>query len=413
MSAINQTLKDIQAEARRCLYCVDAPCQKGCPASVDVAQFIRHLRYADVKSAKRVIKQANPLGGICGTLCPSEELCQKNCTMGRCGAPIHIRDLQKFACANAAYSPVLPEANGKKVAVVGAGPAGLGCAAALAALGYQVEVFEKDACAAGVVAREIPGYRIDGAVVDNDLAELPGERVRIHYNSPVAAEDITGKLSNEYDAVFVGAGLSADRMSGVDIAPGAPVVGCSRFLAGLKSGAVESVSGTVVVIGGGDSAIDAVCSSLEFGAEKAVLAYRRSRGEMPACDEEFLAAADKGVELMYMVSPVSIAAEGDGAEVTFVRNRLVERRGPQGVRGRPRQQVYPPRLPGGVCHRQDGGREPAGGQGRSGYPSDWAHQLLCGGRLCERRCHGGPGGGRRQEGRSGYPRLPGLRKGPP
>lgn len=234
MSAINQTLKDIQAEARRCLYCVDAPCQKGCPASVDVAQFIRHLRYADVKSAKRVIKQANPLGGICGTLCPSEELCQKNCTMGRCGAPIHIRDLQKYACANASYSPALPQPNGKRVAVVGAGPAGLGCAAALAALGYQVEVFEKDGCAAGVVAREIPGYRISAAVVENDLAELPGDRVHIHYDSPVTAEDIAGKLSKEYDAVFVGAGLSADRMSGVDIAPGAPVAGCSRFLAELK-----------------------------------------------------------------------------------------------------------------------------------------------------------------------------------
>ena len=327
MSAINQTLKDIQAEARRCLYCVDAPCQKGCPASVDVAQFIRHLRYADVKSAKRVIKQANPLGGICGTLCPSEELCQKNCTMGRCGAPIHIRDLQKYACANASYSPALPQPNGKRVAVVGAGPAGLGCAAALAALGYQVEVFEKDGCAAGVVAREIPGYRISAAVVENDLAELPGDRVHIHYDSPVTAEDIAGKLSKEYDAVFVGAGLSADRMSGVDIAPGAPVAGCSRFLAELKSGAVKSVSGTVVVIGGGDSAIDAVCSSLACGADKAVLAYRRSREEMPACDEEFLSAADKGVELMYMVSPVSIMAEGDGAAVTFVRNRLVERPG--------------------------------------------------------------------------------------
>ncbi len=327
MSAINQTLKDIQAEARRCLYCVDAPCQKGCPASVDVAQFIRHLRYADVKSAKRVIKQANPLGGICGTLCPSEELCQKNCTMGRCGAPIHIRDLQKYACANASYSPALPQPNGKRVAVVGAGPAGLGCAAALAALGYQVEVFEKDGCAAGVVAREIPGYRISAAVVENDLAELPGDRVHIHYDSPVTAEDIAGKLSKEYDAVFVGAGLSADRMSGVDIAPGAPVAGCSRFLAELKSGAVKSVSGTVVVIGGGDSAIDAVCSSLACGADKAVLAYRRSREEMPACDEEFLSAADKGVELMYMVSPVSITAEGDGAAVTFVRNRLVERPG--------------------------------------------------------------------------------------
>ena len=199
--------------------------------------------------------------------------------------------------------------------------------AALAALGYQVEVFEKDGCAAGVVAREIPGYRINAAVVENDLAELPGDRVHIHYDSPVTAEDIAGKLSKEYDAVFVGAGLSADRMSGVDIAPGAPVAGCSRFLAELKSGAVKSVSGTVVVIGGGDSAIDAVCSSLACGADKAVLAYRRSREEMPACDEEFLSAADKGVELMYMVSPVSIMAEGDGAAVTFVRNRLVERPG--------------------------------------------------------------------------------------
>ena len=211
--------------------------------------------------------------------------------------------------------------------MVGAGPAGLGCAAALAALGYQVEIFEKDGCAAGVVAREIPGYRISAAVVENDLAELPGDRVHIHYDSPVTAEDIAGKLSKEYDAVFVGAGLSADRMSGVDIAPGAPVAGCSRFLAELKSGAVKSVSGTVVVIGGGDSAIDAVCSSLACGADKAVLAYRRSREEMPACDEEFLSAADKGVELMYMVSPVSITAEGDGAAVTFVRNRLVERPG--------------------------------------------------------------------------------------
>ena len=132
MTEIKQTMAEVQAEARRCLYCVDAPCQQGCPAGVDVAQFIRHLRYADVKSAKRVIKTANPLGGICGTLCPSENLCQKNCTMNYCGAPIHIRDLQKFACANAAYTPELAPASGKKAAVVGAGPAGLGCAAMLA-----------------------------------------------------------------------------------------------------------------------------------------------------------------------------------------------------------------------------------------------------------------------------------------
>ena len=121
-NGIKQTFGEIQEEAKRCLYCVDAPCQKGCPANVDVAQFIRHLRYGDVKSAKRVIKEANPLGGICASLCPSENLCQKNCTRNRCGTPVHIRDLQKFACANGQYRPVLAPLNGKKVAVIGAGP---------------------------------------------------------------------------------------------------------------------------------------------------------------------------------------------------------------------------------------------------------------------------------------------------
>ena len=188
MTEIKQTMAEVQAEARRCLYCVDAPCQQGCPAGVDVAQFIRHLRYADVKSAKRVIKTANPLGGICGTLGPSETLCQKNCTMNYCGAPIHIRDLQKFACANAAYTPELAPASGKKAAVVGAGPAGLGCAAMLARLGHEVDVFEKDAAAAGVVAREIPAERIDAAVVENDLAELSCERIHFHYNTPVTPQ---------------------------------------------------------------------------------------------------------------------------------------------------------------------------------------------------------------------------------
>lgn len=327
MSGIKQTLKEVQAEAKRCLYCVDAPCQKGCPASVDVAQFIRHLRYEDIKSAKRVIKDANPLGGICGTLCPSENLCQKNCTMNYCDAPIHIRDLQKFVCANASYEPVLAALNGKKVAVVGAGPAGLGCAASLAKLGYEVDVFEKDSQAAGVVAREIPDFRIDMAVIEKDLEELPADRIHITYGKAVTAEEITGELSEKYDAVFVGAGLSADRISGVEIEEGAPVIGCSRFLADLKRDEEKKITGTVCVIGGGDSAIDAVCSSLEFGVEKAVLAYRRSREEMPSCEEEFLTAAKRGVELMYMVSPTAITRKNDGAEITFVRNRLVDRPG--------------------------------------------------------------------------------------
>ncbi len=327
MTGIKQTMAEIQAEAKRCLYCVDAPCQQGCPAQVDVAQFIRHLRYGDVKSAKRVIKDANPLGGICGTLCPSENLCQKACTMNYCDMPIRIRDLQKFACANASYTPELAESNGKQVAVVGAGPAGLGCAAVLARLGYTVDVFEQDSQAAGVVAREIPAERISESVIADDVSALADTgRVQFHYATPVSAQKLE-ELSGRYDAVFVGAGLALDRVSGVDIAPGAPVIGCAQYLSGLKSGERKEVSGSVCVIGGGDSAIDAVCVSLSAGADRAVLAYRRSREEMPACDEEFFAAVDRGVELMYMVSPVSIAKTEKGAAVTFVRNQLVERPG--------------------------------------------------------------------------------------
>lgn len=319
---IKQTFGEIQEEAKRCLYCVDAPCQKGCPAHVDVAQFIRHLRYGDVKSAKRVIKEANPLGGICASLCPSENLCQKNCTRNHWGTPVHIRDLQKYACANGQYNPVLAPLNGKKVAVIGAGPAGLSCAAALAALGYEVDILEADLNGAGVVAREIPGFRISMDVIQNDLEELPADRIHITYNRKVTLDEMMGGLSEQYDAVFMGAGLGKDRISGVEIEEGAPVVGCSSFLKDLKSGAIKELTGTVCVIGGGDSAIDAVRCSLEAGAEKAVLAYRRSRLEMPSCDQEFVDAALKGSELMYMVSPINISRQGEEAEITFVRNRM-------------------------------------------------------------------------------------------
>lgn len=336
MSKILQNFADVQTEAKRCLYCVDPPCQRACPAFVNAGQFIRHLRFGDLKSAKRVIKRANPLGGVCGTLCPSEELCEGACTMNKRGAPIRIRELQKFVCANADYTPDILPPNGRIVAAVGAGPAGLACAAMLARMGYSVDVYEKDTAAAGVVAREIPGFRIGREVIEKDLTEMASERVRYKFGQTVNAAALA-EMSAKYSAVFVGVGLNRDRVSGVEIEDGAPVTGCSEFLGDLKQGG-RSVSGTVCVIGGGDSAIDAVCGSLESGAEKAVLAYRRSRDEMPACDEEFFTAADKGVELMYMVSPVSIRKASDGATVTFIRNRMTDipgqtRRGFEAVPG--------------------------------------------------------------------------------
>ncbi len=213
--------------------------------------------------------------------------------------------------------------NGKKVAVIGAGPAGIGCAAALAAMGYAVDVFEKEDRAAGVVSGEIPRFRISDEEIEADLRELDPS-IKFHFGREISSAELEG-MAGEYDAVFVGAGLRFDRFTGVDIAEGASgVYGCAAFLKKLKSGELGSLSGTVFVIGGGNSALDSAASALLHGASKAVIAYRRSRNEMPSCSEEFLDTADRGVELMYMVSPVAVRPKGDGLEITFRRNELVD-----------------------------------------------------------------------------------------
>lgn len=325
MSGIKQEMQWIQKEAGRCLYCVDAPCIKGCPVSVNVPQFVRSLRYGDVKSAAKIIKDSNPFGGVCGDLCPSEELCQKNCTLNCSGSPMKIRELQKYVCANAAYTPELPEANGKKVAIIGAGPSGLACAAMLSRKGYCVEVFDKEKEASGIIAKEIPNYRIDPAIVKKDLDELFCDRITVHHNVEVSMSEIQNDFSKKYDAVYVGVGLARDRNTGITVEGSSEnVYACSKFLTEIKDGTLSNIKGSVCVIGGGNSAMDAARTALVCGAEKSMLAYRRSRFEMPACDEELLDTAARGVELMYMVSPTTIKNIGDTLEVTFVRNRLEE-----------------------------------------------------------------------------------------
>lgn len=221
MSGIKQEMQWVQQEAGRCLYCVDAPCMKGCPAQVNVPQFIRALRYGDLRSAVKYIKNANPFGSVCGDLCPSEKLCQKNCTLNCSDNPIRIRDLQKYVCDNTEYKPVMAEAKCKKVAVIGAGPAGLACAAMLSRKGYSVDVFEREKEAAGVIAKEIPDYRVTPEIIRKDVDELSCDRITVNYGVSVTKEDITAKYAKEYDAVFVGVGLDKDRNTGVTVAEGA------------------------------------------------------------------------------------------------------------------------------------------------------------------------------------------------
>jgi len=317
---VTQELQFIRAEAERCLYCVDAPCHEGCPAGIRVSQFIRHLRYGDMKSAKRVIKDANPMGGICGYLCPSEELCQKQCTLGKCDESIRIRELQKYVCDNADYKPETKEAAAGRVAVVGGGPAGLSCAVELALNGVTVDVYEKESELGGLVQSEIPGYRIPARAVERDLTELQSANIRWHMGVEIDAARLE-ELEEECDAVFLSVGLSRDRDSGVTEAP--KTMTASQLLCGLKTGRVKGVDGTVYVVGGGDSAVDAAQAAIRAGASRAILTYRRSRAEMPATDETLFEAIGDGVELLYNTSITGIQP-GEPLRVTMVQNRLEE-----------------------------------------------------------------------------------------
>ncbi len=327
MKAIKQDLCFVINESSRCLYCVDAPCAKQCPASIDIPQFIRHLRFSDIKSAKKVIKDANPFGGICGYICPSEELCQGKCVYNKVGVPIKIRELQKFVCDNNDYKIChTPALNGKKVAIIGAGPAGISCAVELGKAGFEVTVYEKQKKLGGTIVKEIPEFRIPVDVIEKELGELALDNVKYVMDREVNAKQLKDELLNVYDAIFISTGLTDERDFGAKVASRERVFNASEFLTKIKSGILSGVNGTVYVIGGGDTAVDVARTAMRYGAEKAVIAYRRTKEQMPATDEEFLNGALEGVEVMYLVSPVEIKGEGE-LSITFVRNRLVESEG--------------------------------------------------------------------------------------
>lgn len=329
MRAIKQDFQWIRQEAERCLYCLDAPCIKGCPAEINIPQFIRHIRYNDLKSAKSEIVNANAMGTVCGTLCPSETLCERKCVLNAsCNSPIAIRDLQKYACEHADYSVQNNKSIAKTVAVVGGGPAGLACAQELAVLGYTVHLFEKEDRLGGLVQSEIPFFRIADSIIEKNLSDLQNSNICISKNHAISESDLMA-LREEYDAVFLGVGLQQDFTGGLETDEEKNIYNAGQFLRGIKAKKILP-RGRVVIIGGGDSALDCASSALEYGAEQVILAYRRTRNEMPATDEEFLSAISTGLEVMYLVSPKRIEKIDSGLNIIFIRNRM----GNVGVDGR-------------------------------------------------------------------------------
>lgn len=326
MGQPKQTPQWVISEANRCLYCVEAPCSAACPAGIDVPHFVSLIRANDVRGAKEVIRGANCLGGICGYLCPTDELCEKHCILNKMEAPLQIGRMQAFACDHGAWGGDKGEggqAMGKRVAIIGAGPAGISCAAVLRSLGYEVDIFDKERALAGTVQREIPEFKIPQRVINRELEELGFHAGHLRLGTEVNREFLEKGIAGKYDAVFLAIGLDRPREAALKNKNLKGVYEASSFLREMKRKTIRKIEGLCITIGGGDTALDCARTALRRGAERSLVAYRRSREEMPASRAEFLKAVDEGVEFMWRVGPLRLEGRETVRAVQFVRNEPI------------------------------------------------------------------------------------------
>lgn len=306
------TEREAVIEAARCLMCKDAPCTEACPASVDVKHFIRSIRFENPRHAADIIKDRNVFAGVCGTICPHEQLCVGACNNTEINIPIMIGELQRFAAEQAIGNDweieVEPIAErDKKVAVIGGGPAGLAAAAKLCSLGYRTDIFEKNKKLGGVARYGIPSYRLDKSVLDKEIDFILDLGVNVKMNMSLGTDFTFDTLFKDgYSAILVAAGLSAASTPGLSGEKFENVLTAIDFLSSVNSGKEVTVGKATVVIGGGSVAIDAACSALRKGAERVELVCLEGSNEMPAFKKEIDQALEEGVIFHNQNKPVEI-----------------------------------------------------------------------------------------------------------
>ncbi len=318
--ALGYSLEQAQAEASRCIQCPKYPCTEGCPVGVDIPDFIKAIVDGDMPEAVRILKSKNALPGICGRVCPQETQCEAVCTLAKREAPIAIGRLERLvadwerANKQAMNLPVDPsKPTGKRVAVVGSGPAGLTAAADLAKLGHSVTIFEALHVAGGVLMYGIPEFRLPKEIVQTEVDYVSSLGIELKLDSVIGKIDTVDELlNNGYDAVFLGTGAGLPMF--LDI-PGENLNGiysANEFLTRVnlmkayrfpEHDTPVKVGKRVAVIGGGNVAMDSARCALRLGAEEVYIIYRRSEAEMPARREEVENAKEEGIQFRLLTNP--------------------------------------------------------------------------------------------------------------
>ncbi len=326
-------MNDTQAyyESARCLFCYDAPCVHACPTGIDIPLFIRQIHSGNVAGSAKTIYDANWLGYACGKVCPTEVLCEGACVYNHQDVkPIEIGRLQSYATSKVIQSDkrlfqTAPD-NGKKVAVIGAGPAGISCACELRMRGFSVDVFEAKTQPSGLTIYGVAPYKITNEEVLDEMAYLQKQfGFAVYYARPIRTREDLDKLEAGYDAIFLGIGLGETRQLGI---PGEELENCFGAVEWIEALRMQqhraAVGSRVVVIGGGNTAMDAASESARMGAQSVTLAYRRSKEEMSAYGFEYELAKSVGVKALFHVSPLKIEGNGRVEGLTFIRTQSID-----------------------------------------------------------------------------------------
>jgi len=322
---LGYNMEEAVEEAARCIGCKNAKCIEGCPVSINIPEFIGHLKEGNVKDAFDVISESSSLPAVCGRVCPQENQCEGKCIRGLKGEPISIGKLERFTADWAKQNGVKPQPPknkiDKKVAVIGSGPAGLTCAGDLAKLGYKVTIFEALHEAGGVLVYGIPEFRLPKEdIVKKEIENVLSLGVELELNSIVGKSVTVDELFEEgFEAVFIGSGAGLPKFMGIEGEQANGVFSANEYLTRSNlMKAFDENSTTpimrgkkVAVVGGGNVAMDAARTALRLGAETHII-YRRSEEELPARVEEVHHAKEEGVIFDLLTNPVEILTTEDG-----------------------------------------------------------------------------------------------------
>ncbi len=324
--ALGYTEEMARRESGRCLQCKHKPCVAGCPVNVQIPEFIKLISEGDYEGAYEKLRETNSLPAVCGRVCPQESQCEQLCVRGKKGEPVGIGRLERFVAdwymANKESHIECTVRNGKKVAVIGSGPAGLTCAGDLAKLGYEVTIFEAFHVPGGVLMYGIPEFRLPKALVQREIDSVRQLGVEIMTNMVIGKVLSLDELAKEgYQAVFIGSGAGLPSFMGI---PGENLNGvysANEFLTRInlmkaykfpETDTPVRVTNSVVVIGGGNVAMDAARCARRLGAQNVYIVYRRSEAEMPARVEEVHHAKEEGIQFKLLTNPTRIIGTDDG-----------------------------------------------------------------------------------------------------